>query len=124
MEPTYHEAYWVAIATGAPVLSLAYIVIWERSLRHLREFSPRRLPWNNRLVIFTLVYAVGLGLVIPGVCLWHALNSLVDKADFISRPQTDIAGMLLSLGGLFFLTILSDQAAASLAVVERTADDK
>jgi hypothetical protein len=104
---TYHEAFWVATATAAPVLGLAHVVSMERQTRllgsRLREESDQPITvrnWlrppgglgQNLVHSYRLVMSTG-SIFIAAIILMQSLKCL--------SHEDDAANMTLATWGLF-----------------------
>jgi hypothetical protein len=108
----YQEAFWVAVAAAAPVISLAYIVFWERiASRALLDYGLRSRPL--RLSGFLLAVFFGFGA--PSAALMSALTSLHDASD-VANPSWITACLGISL---ILPMILIAVFASEAAYVER-----
>lgn len=95
----YHETYWVAIATAAPVIALANTLAVTTSIQSVLHSNMRLLAWQP---LGALVQTIGLVVVFlsQAAALGLALTSLGDEVDATSPgivTTIEVAALLLVL---------------------------
>lgn len=79
MDPNYHEGYWLALAAAAPVISLGYLLTFERATSRLTDSQQ---GWNSLgISIWGTLVVMLFGLASPGWVLFRALTSLMERRD-------------------------------------------
>ena len=76
---SYHEAYWVAVATAAPVIALAFTVSLSDAVNTRLDADVRKIGVTSKAIYAAIIFGSAGNFILQIVALYLALKSLYQE---------------------------------------------
>jgi hypothetical protein len=106
MQMMFHEYFWAAIATAAPVIALANTVSITDVVNVWLDAKARPRSFISRFYYFVVVFCSALNLILQVIALLIALLCLLSKRDLAS-PVAAIVFVILGLVYVLITVLIS-----------------
>jgi hypothetical protein len=107
VDMTYHETFWIAIATAAPIIALANTILIADIISAKLNSMTRKKDWPGevRFLSFIVYAGSGLNLLIQAEAMYSAFRHLLVGKDRINPSLTD-PFEVTSPSGIAFIVFL------------------